>query len=204
MFHWARYNMTQAQKAFDLTHAETIVTLSGAHTVGHSKAHKASPTSLGTCVYWVVAWAYWECVNTATAVLKCTLFCLTVQLSYAHMRPLIPAILCVLMLMLPVRAAYKLCWSDHLLLINCCMLLLTTYANYAIHTLVNNYRYWTSIRITLYIWWYVLCWSHGWHVYSRPQQCIRVSSSHSMRCNMRDDTMLLRCCSRMYASQAWQ
>jgi hypothetical protein len=51
MFHWARYNMTQAQKAFDLTHAETIVTLSGAHTVGHSKAHKASPTSLGTCVY---------------------------------------------------------------------------------------------------------------------------------------------------------
>jgi hypothetical protein len=47
MFHWARYNMTQAQKEFGLGHAETIVTLSGAHTVGHSKAHKSSPTSLG-------------------------------------------------------------------------------------------------------------------------------------------------------------
>jgi hypothetical protein len=47
-FHWARYNMTEAQKAFGLGHAETIVTLSGAHTVGHSKAHKSSPTSLGT------------------------------------------------------------------------------------------------------------------------------------------------------------
>jgi hypothetical protein len=49
MKHWARYNMTQAQNAFNLRHAETIVTLSGAHTVGHSKAHKSSPTSLGTC-----------------------------------------------------------------------------------------------------------------------------------------------------------
>jgi hypothetical protein len=48
MFHWARYNMTEAQKVFGLTHAETIVTLSGAHTVGHSEVHKSSPTSLGT------------------------------------------------------------------------------------------------------------------------------------------------------------
>lgn len=50
MTHWARYDMTEAQQVFGLKHAETIVTLSGAHTVGHSQVHKSSPTSLGTCI----------------------------------------------------------------------------------------------------------------------------------------------------------
>jgi hypothetical protein len=45
--HWARYDFMPAQQMLGLKHAETIVTLSGAHTVGHSKVHKKSPTSLG-------------------------------------------------------------------------------------------------------------------------------------------------------------
>jgi hypothetical protein len=58
--HWARYDFMKAQRVFGLKHAETIVTLSGAHTVGHSQVHKESPTSLGTflhCAYTVICCA---------------------------------------------------------------------------------------------------------------------------------------------------
>ena len=45
--HWSRYDTGAARDRFNMDLDELIVILSAAHTVGHSKVHKSSPTSLG-------------------------------------------------------------------------------------------------------------------------------------------------------------